>query len=184
MRELSLNVMDVAQNSISAGASLIEISQKSDSAENTLLITITDNGCGMTAEQIQSVTDPFYTTRTTRSVGLGVPFFKMACEQTGGRFSVTSEPGKGTAVSAGFMTGHIDMTPVGDMPETILLLITCNPDIDFTYTHTRDKSAYTLDTRQLREALGGEVPLNDPEVAAWIRDYLSEQEAVLYSQSI
>lgn len=179
MRELSLNVMDVAQNSISAKATLIEIAQKADSTAGTLVITISDNGCGMTAEQVQSVTNPFYTTRTTRSVGLGVPLFKMACEMTGGSFSIVSEPGRGTAVTAKFITGHIDMTPAGDMSETILLLITCNPDIDFTYTNERDSGGYTLDTRELREALGGEVPLNDPGVAAWIRAYLAEQDGML-----
>ncbi len=96
MRELSLNVMDVAQNSVSAGAKLIGI----DVLENTdsLVINIRDDGKGMTPEQVKSVTDPFYTTRTTRDVGLGVPLFKLAAEQTGGSFAISSEPGKGTLV--------------------------------------------------------------------------------------
>jgi len=175
MRELSLNAMDVVQNSITAKATLIQISEKW--IGNSLVITIQDNGSGMTEEQVLSVTNPFYTTRTTRDVGLGVPLFKMACEQTGGSFSITSEKGAGTLVTAQFVTGHIDMTPVGDMNETILLLITCNPDIDFVYEKEKDGRSFTLDTRELREVLGGDVPLSSPDVTDWIRDYLKEQPA-------
>lgn len=177
MRELSLNVMDVAQNSIVAKASLIEIAQK-QSGER-LVISLRDNGCGMTAEQVESVTNPFYTTRTTRSIGLGVPLFKMACEQTGGKFAIESEQGKGTHLAAEFVTSHIDMTPVGDMNETVLLLIIGNPDIDFVYTHEIDGESYSVDTREIREVLGDDVPLSDPEVAAWLRENLAESEAGL-----
>jgi len=173
MRELSLNTMDVVQNSITAKATLIRISEKWEG--NSLVITIEDNGSGMTKEQVQSVTNPFYTTRTTRDVGLGIPLFKMACEQTGGDFSITSEKGAGTLVTARFAADHIDMTPVGDMDETILLLITCNPDIDFVYEKERDGRGFILDTRELREVLGGDVPLSNPDVADWIRGYLKEQ---------
>jgi anti-sigma regulatory factor (Ser/Thr protein kinase) len=174
MRELSLNVMDVAQNSISAGAKLVEISVI-ETGER-LAITIADDGKGMTEEQVRSVTDPFYTTRTTRSVGLGVPFFKMSSEMTGGTFEIRSVPGEGTAVTAGYVAAHIDMTPIGDMNETILLLIFGNPNLDFLYRRERDGKGFTLDTRQLREVLGEDVPLNDNDVAAWIRAYLAEQE--------
>lgn len=177
MRELSLNVMDVVQNSISAKASLIEISQAT--LGDSLTITIKDDGCGMSAGQVESVTNPFYTTRTTRDVGLGVPLFKMACEQTGGSFTVESEENVGTLVTARFLTGHIDMTPVGDMNETILLLITCNPDIDFVYTNALNGESFTLDTREVREVLGGDVSLSSPDVAAWLRGYLAENEAEL-----
>lgn len=179
MRELSLNVLDVAQNSISANAALVQIAQKQ--AGNRLIVTISDNGRGMSPEQVAQVTNPFFTTRTTRDVGLGVPLFKMACEQTGGRFSIESELGKGTVVTAEFVTDHIDMTPVGDMNSTILLLITCNPHIDFVYTHEIDGKSFTLDTRELREILGDDVEFNNTEVAAWIRDYLAENEAELIS---
>lgn len=173
MRELSLNVMDVAQNSISAGARLIEISVAKGAG--SLVITIRDDGGGMAPEILEKVADPFYTTRSTRSVGLGVPLFKMAAEMTGGSFAIESEPGRGTTVTARFVPSHIDMMPLGDMNETVLLLITCNPDIDFVYESRSGGSCFTLDTRELREALGGEVSLADPEVVAWIRDYLAEQ---------
>ena len=179
MRELSLNVMDVVQNSITAKATLIQVAEKWEGS--SLVITIQDNGSGMTKEQVESVVNPFYTTRTTRDVGLGVPLFKMACEQTGGAFSIASEKGGGTLVTARFAAGHIDMTPVGDMDETILLLITCNPDIDFVYEKEKDGRGFTLDTRELREVLGGDVPLSSPDVAGWIRGYLKEQQEELNS---
>ena len=176
MRELSLNVMDVAQNSIAAGATLTTITLREDTAAGTAEITIADNGCGMTPEQGEKVQSPFYTTRTTRPVGLGVPLFKMASEMTGGAFSITSAVGEGTVVKAAFHTGHIDMTPIGDMNETILLLVISNPDIDFAYQRERNGKSFTLDTRELREVLGDEVPLSSPDVAAWIRENLREEE--------
>ena len=111
MRELSLNVMDVAQNSVRAEASLVYITVEESDRDDFLKITISDNGCGMTDEQVQQVTDPFFTTRTTRKVGLGVPLFKMSAEQTGGSFIIQSEVGKGTETCAGYVKSHVDMTP-------------------------------------------------------------------------
>ena len=127
---------------------------------------------------LRQVTDPFFTTRTTRPVGLGVPLFKMAAEMTGGSFCIQSEPGRGTEVEARFVPSHIDMTPPGDMDETVLLLITCNPDIDFVYTFQAEGRDFVLDTRELREVLGDEVALNDPGVAAWMREFLAEQPEI------
>lgn len=181
MRELSLSIMDVAQNSITAGATLIEVELREDTAAGTLLVAVTDNGCGMSEETLRKVQSPFYTTRTTRPVGLGIPLFKMACEMTGGSFSIASRLGEGTRVEALFMTGHIDMTPVGAIGETMLLLISCNPQLDFVFTHARGGREETLDTRELRAQLK-DVPLNSPEVVGWIKEYLSEmEEAVLTS---
>jgi hypothetical protein len=169
--------MDVAQNSVSADASLIGV----DVLENgeKLLIQISDNGRGMSLEQASRVTDPFYTTRTTRDVGLGVPLFKLAAEQTGGGLELTSELGKGTAVKASFNTGHIDMTPLGDINETIVLLITCNPAINFVYTREKDGRRFTLDTREVRDILGEDVPLSESDVAAWLREWLNENELTI-----
>ena len=118
MPEIALNVLDIAQNSVRAEASLIQISVDVDEAADTLTITIEDNGCGMTTEQTARVTDPFFTTRTTRKIGLGVPFFKMAAESTGGSFSIQSEPGVGTKVTAVFGLSHIDRMPLGDIQHT------------------------------------------------------------------
>lgn len=173
MQELSLNVLDIAQNSISAGAHLVTISAEEDTAAGLLTIVIADDGRGMTPEQVAHVTDPFYTTRTTRRVGLGVPFFKMASEMTGGSFSIDSHPGKGTTVRAVFCTQHIDCMPLGDLEETIFSLITLNPQIDFLYVRMIDGRQSTLDTREFREILG-DIPLNQPEVTGFIREYLAE----------
>mgnify|MGYP000428073364 CR=1 FL=1 len=171
MRELSLNVMDIVQNSVRAGASLITVQVAESKKHDTLTITITDNGCGMSAEQVKSVIDPFFTTRTTRKVGLGVPLFKMEAEMTGGSFQIDSEEGKGTKVTA-------DMIPLGDIASVIHLLITCNPELDFLFTHSIEEKEITLDTRTLREQLEG-VPFTEPAVSAWIREYLAEAEEEL-----
>ena len=179
MQELSLNVLDIAQNSIRADASLITITVEQRTADSFLEISIADNGCGMSKEQVARVMDPFFTTRTTRKVGLGVPFFKMSAEATGGSFSIVSELGKGTRTTASYRTDHIDMLPIGDMNATILTLITMNPDRDFVYRRSYDERVYTLDTRELKQVLE-DVPLNAPEVADFIRASLAEGEAELF----
>lgn len=178
MRELSLNVMDIAQNSVSANSSLIYITVSEDSVNHTLDIYIKDNGKGMTPQQVEQVQDPFFTTRTTRKVGLGVPLFKMAAEQTGGSFSITSEVGVGTNVKACFVTSSVDMTPLGDINSTISILIRCNPQIDFVFEHSIDAENFVLDTRQLREVLE-DVALDSPEVMEWINGYLIEQTEII-----
>lgn len=180
MRELSLNVMDVAENSVRAKASLIEIIVKESKKDDLLSIIIKDNGCGMTEEQVRSVIDPFFTTRTTRKVGLGIPLFKLASEQTGGTFSIESEVGVGTKTSANFVMSSIDMTPLGDINSTISILIRCNPDIDFVFTHSTDKDNFVLDTRELREVLGEDVPLNTNDVLQWINEFLIENTENIY----
>ena len=173
MKELSLNILDVTENSVSAGAKNIEVSLIED--ENGILtLTIGDNGCGMTPEVVKSVIDPFYTTRTTRKVGLGVPLLKMAAEQTGGSIDIKSEVGVGTTVTATFDTKSIDFTPIGDMVSTLTTLIMGAPDRDFEYIHRRPGAEVALSTLQLREVLG-DVSLGEPEVIAWIKDYLTEQ---------
>lgn len=173
MRELALNVMDIAQNSIAAEASLIEIAVCEDNKEKTLSISINDNGKGMTEDQVKSVVDPFYTTRKTRSVGLGIPLFKMAAEMTGGNFKIDSKKGVGTKVIATFKTDNIDMTPLGDINSTISLLIRCNPDRDFIYKRVYNGRTFDLDTRKLREILE-DVPLDSTEVMTFIDEYLKE----------
>lgn len=176
MPEISLNVLDVAQNSVRAGAAFIRISVMADTNENKLTVIIQDNGCGMSKEQVSHVIDPFFTTRTTRKVGLGVPFFKYAAESTGGSFSIESEPGIGTVVTAVFILNHIDRMPLGDMNSTIHMLVTMNTGIDFLYTFRLDDREFVLDTKEFREILGG-VPLDAPEISAYIKEYLAENEA-------
>ncbi len=180
MQELSLHILDLAQNSIAAGAALVELTVAEDTAADTLTIAIGDNGRGMTSEQLREVSDPFYTTRTTRKVGLGVPLFKMAAEQAGGRFSIRSQAGKGTRVEGVFGLSNIDRMPLGDMAGTVSALIAGSPDRDFLYRRTRDGEGFALDTRELRKTLG-DVPLSNGEVAVWIREYLEENEKALRS---
>lgn len=179
MQEISLNVLDIAENSVKAGASEIRVTVEEQPEQDRLTVIIEDNGCGMTPEQVARVTDPFFTSRTTRRVGLGVPLMKMAAEMTGGRFSLTSEPGAGTTVTAVFGYHHLDRMPLGDMAQTLGTLIQCNPDRDFWYCHQKGDRSFTVDTRQFREVLGEEISLGEPEVAAYIRHYLEEAEAEL-----
>lgn len=179
MRELSLNVMDVAQNSVRAEATTVRITVEESDREDRLTISIADDGCGMTDEQVQQVIDPFFTTRTTRKVGLGVPLFKLSAEQTGGSFDIRSQQGVGTTTTATYVKSHVDMTPLGDINSTVKILIQCNPDIDFVFTHSTDIGSFTLDTGELREVLEG-VSLDTPDVLEWITDYLEENTQIIY----
>ncbi len=178
MRELSLNILDISQNSISAKATLVEIVVEENTSCNTMTVSIIDNGCGMDEEMLKKVNDPFCTTRTTRKVGMGIPLFKMAAEMTGGSFEITSKVNHGTRVVAVFRTDSIDFTPLGDIDSTIITLVTMNTHIDFLYRLIINGKEFTLDTRQLKEILGG-VPLNEPEVAMWIKEYLKEQSQII-----
>ena len=182
MRELSLNVLDIAQNSIAAGATVITISVQESTTDNRLSIGIGDNGCGMTAEQLQQVRDPFYTTRTTRRVGMGIPLFRMAAEMAGGSLTVDSTVGIGTQIQANFELKNIDRMPLGDMVGTLSALIRLNPQLDFVYRHEVDDRCFEADTRSFREILG-DVPLNEPDIMTWIEDYFSENIQTLDSQA-
>ncbi len=179
MKELSLNVLDIAKNSVKAGATLITITLIE---ENGLLtLTIGDNGCGMTEETVRAVSDPFYTTRTTRKVGMGIPLLTLAAEQTGGSVTITSRheseypDSHGTEVVATFQTGHIDFTPIGDLPTTVQTLIMGSPEIDFVFLHRSEHVTVELDTREMREVLGADVPLDSYEILSWILESLREQ---------
>ena len=178
MKELSLNVLDITKNSVKAKATLIDISLVEEG--NKLTMTITDNGCGMKPEVVETVMNPFYTTRTTRKVGMGIPLLMLAAEQTGGTVTIVSKHEEeypdhhGTVVTATFFTDHIDFTPIGDLVSTMETLIMGSPEIDFTLVHDRNGQRVELDTRQLREVLG-DVPLDSFEVIRWIGDFLREQ---------
>ena len=178
MKELSLNILDIAENSVKAKADLICIAITED--DDTLEICITDNGIGMTREILNSVIDPFCTTRTTRKVGMGIPLFKFAAEQTGGSISIKSThidadaDMHGTEVKALFYKKHIDYTPLGDVISSITTLIQGHPSTDFLFTHSSPDLSVKLDTRELREVLD-DVPLDTFEVLLWIKDNLTEQ---------
>ena len=178
MKDLSLNLLDIAENSVKAEAALTQLllTQEGD----ILTFQVVDNGKGMTEEILQGVTDPFYTTRTTRKVGLGLPLLRMAAEQTGGSMTVESRhrdihpDNHGTTVTAVFHTDHIDCPPVGDLVATVTTLIQGHPDRDFYFRHADGDTVVELDTRQLREVLG-DVSLAEFEVLQWITGYLQDQ---------
>ena len=173
MLEISLHVLDIVNNSVKAGADLIGITICEDKQQNVLSIDITDNGCGMDEVFLRSVTDPFKTTRTTRKVGMGLSLFKAAAEATGGNLSIASEKGKGTTVHVSFVYDHIDRQPLGDMAQTITTVLSGNASIDFLYRHTIDGKEFVLDTREIRQILG-DVELSQPEIMAWLTDYITE----------
>jgi len=179
MKELSLNILDIAENSVKAKASLtsIFITEEAD----TLLLEIQDDGCGMTPEVLQQVTNPFYTTRTTRKVGMGLPLLQMEAEQTGGYLTITSksdqvEPKEehGTTVKALFYQNNIDMTPLGDVISSLMTLIQGHPDTDFLFIHKKNGKEVSLDTRMVREAIG-DTPINQYEIMQWMEQSLQEE---------
>ena len=173
--EISLNILDVTQNSISAQATIVDILVAVDRQNEELHVRISDNGKGMSPEVVEHVTDPFYTTRTTRKVGLGIPFLKQAAQATGGTFSIESEVGVGTVIDAVFMMNHIDCMPLGDICGTIHSLVILNQQIDFVFMYKVDDKEFVLDTRQMKEILGN-VSFQEPEISAFISDYLTENK--------
>ncbi len=177
MKELSLNILDISMNSVKAGAEniLIKLVETAD----TLTLTVKDDGCGMSEDTVKNVMNPFYTTRTTRKVGLGVPLLKLAAEQTGGGITISSvsekdnPDGHGTTVTAEFFKNHLDFTPLGDIVSTVTTLIQGSPDREWRFEHILDGGRVELDTKELREILG-DVPLDNYEVIKWIEGYLRE----------
>lgn len=178
MKELSLNILDIVENSVKAGATLTEIIL--DETDELLVMSVKDNGCGMSEETVRSVIDPFYTTRTTRKVGLGIPLLKMAAEQTGGGIDIASRPkdehpdSHGTDITARFYKNHLDFTPLGDVISTIKTLVQGHPDTDFLFLHKTEGGEVRMDTREIREILG-DIPLDSFEIICWLGDFLKEQ---------
>ncbi len=168
-----MHIMDIFQNAISAGATLISLDIVEDTHKNLLRIVFTDNGKGMTAQMAEKATDPFFTTRKTRKVGLGLPLLKQNAERTGGYFSLESLEGKGTRVTAQFVLDHLDRPVLGDIPGAIVLTVTANPETGFTYTHTKNELNYFFSTSAVKEALG-DVPINDPAVYPLLREMITE----------
>lgn len=169
MNNLSFHITDIAGNSVRAGATgiVLTIEEK----KKKITICIADNGCGMDKETLATVTDPFYTTRTTRKVGLGIPFLIQSAEQTGGSVAIKSEPGKGTEVKACFMASHIDCPPWGDLSGTVAMLITGNPDINIIFSYHSDGIEYAVSTEAIKEVID-DVPLSYPKVMLLIKDMI------------
>jgi hypothetical protein len=171
MQDLSLHILDVAENGVAAGATFVKIAVIEDLAADRLTIEIRDNGRGMDANFVAKVLDPFVTTRTTRKVGLGLSLLQQTAQAAEGDLEITSTPGAGTTVTVFMRHSHIDRKPMGNLAETVVTLIQGNPDVDFAFIHRRNGSEYLLDTREIRSELE-EIPLNSPAVIGLIRDNL------------
>ena len=174
MDELSLNILDIAQNSIAAEATLVGIRVEENDVNNTLVISVEDNGKGMDAEFLKTVDSPFITTRDTRKIGLGISFLKEAAELTGGSFEIKSTPGEGTTVTAVFTKDHIDRQPVGDLTGTLTALISLNPDIDFELRCKKNEKEFIFTTLEVRSMLGDDALLNNLQVIGFLTEYIEE----------
>ncbi|SEM18699.1 Histidine kinase-, DNA gyrase B-, and HSP90-like ATPase [Syntrophus gentianae] len=173
MLELALHILDIAENSIRAGAKLIRILIREDETRDLFLMRITDNGHGMSPEEQKKALDPFYTTKKVRRIGMGLPLLSDAAERTGGKMILRSKPGVGTVISAEFGLSHIDRQPMGDIPSVLIAIIVGNPGSDLIYRHEVQGRIYLLDTRNIKEALE-DVPLNHPEVVNFLREHIME----------
>lgn len=173
MRELSLHILDVLENSVEAGATRIELLIEEDLRRDILGITVADNGRGMSEDMVKRVLNPFVTTRKTRHVGLGLPLFAAAAQRCNGDLTIRSQIGVGTIVTATFQYGHIDRAPLGDVAGTVLAVVLSERPVDVYYRHTRDGRTSELDTAEVRRELGN-VPLSHPLVREWLETTLRE----------
>lgn len=174
LEDLSQHVLDIAENSVMADATSVLVDISEDISGNKLTMIVEDNGKGMAPDFLEKVTDPFTTTRTTRRVGMGLPFLKQSAELCDGAFVLKSTLGKGTHTEASFRYDSIDRPPLGDMPATIMALFMGHPDIDWTYRHTINEGEFTLTTRELIDVLEDRELLRSTEVGLWIRDQIAE----------
>jgi hypothetical protein len=165
--------MDIIENGIGAGATRIKIEITESVKKNLLTITVSDNGKGISKDLLEKVMDPFFTTRTTRRVGLGLSLFHQASKQCNGKFHIRSKEHEGTEVFASFQLDHIDRVPLGDMAASITSLVMGNENVDFEYIHMMDGQSFHINTRQIREELG-HVPINHPKVIRYIGNTIRE----------
>jgi hypothetical protein len=173
LEELSDHIMDIAMNSVRAGAKNIFISVNTEASTGILAIAITDDGVGMGEEALRSVSDPFYSTKEGKKVGLGVPLLKGAAEMCGGEFRLKSSPGQGTEIGVTFPLDNPDVPPLGDVRETFLLLCVSNPDVRFRFRSSMDGKDFELDTKEINNILDG-LPINHPEVVSFLTRYIKE----------
>ncbi len=171
MQDLSLHILDIVENSLTAGAKRVEIRIEEDSRADRMEIEIADDGCGMDEETAKQALDPFFTTKTVRRVGLGLPLLAETCRISNGELSLQSRPGKGTKVKATFQHSHIDRKPLGQMEDTLITLVVGHPGVDLLYEHRKDGKVFSLDTRKIKSDLGN-VPLNTPKVISVLRSLI------------
>ena len=179
MNDLSMHILDIIQNSLSAGASRIEIQVWEDVEHNLLTITIQDNGRGMTPEQVERVTDPFFTSRTTRRVGMGLPLYRQSAEQSGGMLRIESEVGVGTTVTATFVYDHLDRPPMGDLANAVVLMMSANPDHWFKFVYRYNQQSYSIDTQEINDSLEG-FPMNNVQVMKMIEEMIKENMILIF----
>lgn len=173
MKELSLHILDIVQNSVRAKATKVELMVNEDLNKNILEIIIKDNGKGMPKDLIEQIKNPFATTRTTRKVGLGIPLLLEACQRCEGDLDIQSEEGVGTTLRAYFKHNHIDRAPMGDLVNTITMLILSSSEIRYIFNYSINSKEFKMDTKEVQEILQG-VPINDLNVIKWLEDYLKE----------
>lgn len=183
-RDLSQHILDIAENGITASATILYIDITEDHSADQLSIRIKDNGYGMDAVMLSRVTDPWITTRTTRKVGLGIPFLKQTAEMCGGYFTIDSQPHHGTITEAVFQHSHIDRPPLGDLVGTLLCLMVGYQTVDFVYQHHVDGQVFNFNTMDIRSVLGDDIPLSDPDVLSFIRQTLEEGLRVLATEAL
>ena len=173
MKDISLHLMDIMQNSVKANSSLIKIVIEADKSSGLLNIKIIDNGNGMDKDFLEKVTDPFITTRTTRKIGLGIPLLKLSAEITGGCFSITSEVNKGTSISVSYVISNIDRIPLGDIGDTITGTILGNPNIDYQLLLSNTEQQFIFSSKDIEKTLNG-VPITEFDILNWIKEYINE----------
>lgn len=178
MKEISLHLLDLGINSIEANAKNIKINIVEDSSLDILEISIQDDGCGMEPNLMESVTNPFFSTRNTRQIGLGIPLTKSTAIHCDGKFNINSEKGRGTTVTFSFKNSHIDRPPLGNIGETIITLINCNSNVHIKYEHLYNGVKFIFDTLEIKKSLGN-VNINEPEVLVWICEYINENIAAI-----
>lgn len=174
MQNLSMHVLDIAANSVRAKASRVMITIEDSVLHNEIKITVSDNGCGMNEAMCQQVQDPFFTSRTTRKIGLGVPFFKELSEQCGGEFCLVSKEGAGTTISASMQRDHWDTPPMGDMGDAVMIAAVADCSVHFIFTYQNDTGCFVFDTQEIKAILGDEVSIADAEIMLWCKEYINQ----------
>ena len=182
MRELALHVLDILQNAVEAGASRVSLDIEEDESAGHLTVTIADNGHGMDAATLARSVNPFYTSRTTRHVGLGLPLWSAAAERAGGHMTIQSQPGAGTTVAASFRFSHPDRQPLGDITGTLLAFVLAERPVDLHYVHHSDRGEFAFNTAEIRASLA-DIPISHPAVRQWLAEYLAEGEESVRSQA-
>lgn len=173
MQDLAMHLLDIVYNSIRAKASLIKIFFKDSTLSNEIIMRVEDNGTGMNEETVEKVQNPFYTTRTTRDVGLGIPLLKIGALSCNGSFRLESKENVGTLIEATYQKDHLDTPPVGDLAETLVTLIQANENIEYEFHYEEDKLVFDLNTVEIKEILDG-VSIVEPEIIIWLKSYIKE----------